>query len=74
MSEVGELLASSSTTSPGYWRSATGYTPLPGGVGDAVSGCPPLSGGRRTSAGSYMNQTGTGIIPIVWLAAHPVEA
>ena len=30
--EAGELLTSSPTTSPGYWRSTAGYTPLPGGV------------------------------------------
>ena len=37
--EVGELLTSSPTTSPGYWRGAADYTPLPGGVfrtGDLV--------------------------------------
>lgn len=37
--EVGELVTSSPTTTPGYWQGAAGYTPLPGGVfrtGDLV--------------------------------------
>jgi long-chain acyl-CoA synthetase len=37
--EVGELVTSSPTTTPGYWQGAAGPTPLPGGVfrtGDLV--------------------------------------